>query len=370
MVETHDVVIVGAGAAGLGCAKVLGDLGIEHVVLERYEVGASFARWPDGMRFITPSFTSNQFGMLDLNAIALNTSPAYSLRREHPTGALYAEFLKVFAEHFEVPVHCGVEVRELSPLPEGGFELSTSRGPVRAGFVIWAAGEFQYPRLCPFPGAELCLHNSLVRGWADLRGDSFLVIGGYESGIDAAVQLSRLKKRVTVLDRKLAIDPDSSDPSVTLSPYTAERLARAKASGRVEIVEGAEVVMVERRGRGWAVHVADGTVRLSRTRPILATGFEGSLSLIRHHFEWREDGFARLTAADESTRTPGLFVAGPMVRQENVIFCFIYKFRQRFAVIANVIAERLGVDTGVLEVYRQRGMFLDDLSCCGESCAC
>lgn len=97
MPETHDVIIVGAGAAGLGCAKVLADLGIEHLVVDRYGVGASFRRWPEGMRFITPSFTSNQFGLLDLNAIALNTSPAYSLRREHPSGPLYAAFLEAFA---------------------------------------------------------------------------------------------------------------------------------------------------------------------------------------------------------------------------------------------------------------------------------
>ncbi|GIW06541.1 MAG: monooxygenase [Dehalococcoidia bacterium] len=322
------------------------------------------------MRFITPSFTSNQFGLLDLNAIALNTSPAFSLRREHPTGRSYSAFLKAFAEHFDIPVRCGIDVRDLSPLPAGGFELETTAGPLRAGFVIWAAGEFQYPWLQPFPGAEHCLHSSLVRSWSELPGDSFLVIGGYESGIDAAVQLSRLKKRVTVLDRKPKIDPESSDPSTTLSPFTAERLARARASGRVEVVEGVDVVAVDRAKSGWAIYAADGSVRISKTQPILATGFTGSLTLIRHHFEWDDDGAVQLTHEDESTRTPGLFVAGPMVRHKNVILCFIYKFRQRFAVIANAIANRLGVDTAVLEGYRKRGMYLDDLSCCDERCVC
>lgn len=370
MTETHDVVIVGAGAAGLGCAKVLADLGIEHLVVERAEVGASFARWPAEMRFITPSFTSNQFGLLDLNAIALNTSPAYSLRREHPSGRQYAEFLKVFAEHFAVPVRCGVDVVAVTPLPSGGLELETSRGPLRAGFVIWAAGEFQYPRLGSFPGAEQCLHNSRVRSWSDLHGASFVVIGGYESGIDAAVQLCRLGKRVTVLDRKPVIDAESSDPSVSLSPYTVERLDRAKATGRLNLVEGADVIAVEPGAGGWTIRAADGRRWRSPTRPILATGFEGSLSLIRDLFDWSDGDTALLTLEDESTRTPGLFVAGPQVRHGDAIFCFIYKFRQRFAVVANAIARRLGVDASVLDVYRHRGMYLEDLSCCGERCAC
>ncbi len=88
------------------------------------------------------------------------------------------------------------------------------------------------------------------------------------------------------------------------------------------------------------------------------------------HFDWRDDGWVTLTGDDESTKVPGLFVSGPMVRHENVIFCFIYKFRQRFAVIGNAIAGRLGLDTSVLRRYRERGMYLDDLTCCGEQCEC
>jgi len=106
------------------------------------------------------------------------------------------------------------------------------------------------------------------------------------------------------------------------------------------------------------------------TPPILATGFEGSLRLVRKHFELREDGFPLLTDEDESTAAPGLFLAGPAVRHDKHVFCFIYKFRQRFAVVARAIGQRLGLDTSALDTYRQWGMFLDDLSCCGQECVC
>jgi hypothetical protein len=39
-------------------------------------------------------------------------------------------------------------------------------------------------------------------------------------------------------------------------------------------------------------------------------------------------------------------------------------------VVANAIAERLGCDIAPLQTYRQRGMYLDDLSCCNEPCLC
>jgi len=81
----HDVIIVGAGPAGIGVAVALREVGVDNIlVLDRHEVGASFKRWPREMRFITPSFTSNAFGLLDLNAIVAGTSPAYTLDQEHP----------------------------------------------------------------------------------------------------------------------------------------------------------------------------------------------------------------------------------------------------------------------------------------------
>jgi cation diffusion facilitator CzcD-associated flavoprotein CzcO len=63
-------VVVGAGASGLGMGLALKSLDIKFTILERYEIGASFARWPKEMRFITPSFPSNEFGLHDHHGVA------------------------------------------------------------------------------------------------------------------------------------------------------------------------------------------------------------------------------------------------------------------------------------------------------------
>ncbi|MEM7028384.1 MAG: NAD(P)/FAD-dependent oxidoreductase [Chloroflexota bacterium] len=372
MPKKSDVLIVGAGAAGIGLGATLRHFHIENfTIIERYEIGASFRRWPKEMRFISPSFPSNGFGLLDLNAVTLGTSPAFSLQNEHPTGSEYAQYLERVAQHFELPIQTGIEVEDVEVLPnDEGFIVATSEGDFQTRFLIWAAGEFQYPNLNPFPGGEHCLHNSQITSWKDLDGDSFFVVGGYESGIDAAVNLAQVGKRVRLLDASGAWKEDSPDPSLSLSPYTLTRLRDIMPTFRVNLVHAA-VEKVEKQEDGFIIHDSDGQAWTSQTPPILATGFKGSTSHLPYLFDAHEDGSPRLTEHDESIVAPGLFLVGPTIRHQGIIFCFIYKFRQRFAIVAHEIANRLGLDVQTsVEAYRANGMYLDDLSCCDDSCAC
>ena len=370
--RSFDVVVVGAGAAGIGFGATLRHLDIENfAILDRAGVGASFLRWPRQMRFITPSFNTTQFGMLDLNAVCLQTSPAFSLGVEHPTGEEYARYLEGVAEYFELPIATGVDV--LSVARGAGrrrFRIETSRGEIRARFVVWAGGEMQYPRTRGFDGAELCLHNSQVTSWDEINGGERFIIGGAESGVDAAVGLAAAGRRAVVFDREEPWSQTGSDPSELLSPFTAARLHSAVDSGRVTLRGGCTVIGVRRNGNGFQLALENGDVVDCAEKPILASGFVGSASLVRPLFDWRDEAFPLLTENDESTLTKGLFLVGPQVRQDKIIFCFIYKFRQRFAVVANQIARRLRVSTEPLEWYRRYGMYLDDLSCCGDACAC
>lgn len=422
-----DVAVVGAGAAGIGVGVALSLLDLEVVLLERDEIGASFRRWPDEMRFITPSFPSNSFGLTDLNAISPKTSPAVALEREHPSGDEYADYLEAVAAFHELEVETGIEVTGLRALDEdetdvttesteqssataavdggavpesaaddtqpaqrtdatdGGFVLETTDDSVRSEFVVWATGQFGSPRRDVFPGADECLHASAVRSWADHASasstDDFLIIGGYESGIDAAVALVEAGCRVRVLDRGEPWATRGSDPSEVLSPYTLERLESVADTDRLLVEGGAVVESVRRNDDGcFEVHTAaaDGyeldedasSTYTVPTQPILATGFEPALGPASDHFP-REEGIIQLTDRDELPTTPGLFLAGPDVTHNGVRFCFIYKFRARFPIIAETIGSRLGIDTDPLDVYREQNMYLEDLSCCEpDMCDC
>ena len=118
----YDVIVVGAGASGVGVALMLTKgfgLDSERVlVVERGEsVGETFKRWPKEMRFISPSFNSQGWtGSFDLNSVAFGTSPAYTLAAEHPTGEQYAKYLQALADVGELNIRTCTEVTNMSKI--------------------------------------------------------------------------------------------------------------------------------------------------------------------------------------------------------------------------------------------------------------
>ena len=98
-----EVLIVGAGPAGIGVATALKKAGVtDMLIVDAREIGASFLNWPRQMSFLTPSFHSNSFGLTDLNSIDPETSPADFLRTQHPKGNQYAKYLSAVAEYHEL----------------------------------------------------------------------------------------------------------------------------------------------------------------------------------------------------------------------------------------------------------------------------
>jgi thioredoxin reductase len=174
---------------------------------------------------------------------------------------------------------------------------------------------------------------------------------------------------VKVFDLNSPWDEESSDPSITLSTYSFERIRNPKFEKNVDLCSQTAICSVELIDGIYKVNTEDGQVFESTSQPLFAGGFEGSHRFISHLFEEREDGFPLITENDESTIMPGLFLCGPSVRHDGHIFCFIFKYRQRFAIVAQAIASTLGYDTDeFVEAYRGWGMYLDDLSCCGQEC--
>ena len=293
-----------------------------------------------------------------------------------------------------------------------------------------------------FPGSGLCRHNSSVRSWKDLEGDDFVIIGGYESGMDVQTyiwtsNLASCGKRCTVVSSTAFWRVTTPDPSTELAPYTAERVRKACSSAtppqllaplRVYAVEaladdkdssGGGYIVRGRFGPPIQYARAAGDLRspvqpstlndieqfrqgvgLEGTEislktpqaPLLCTGFEGSvvLGVVKELFDWSNagkevaDGHENdepqgakgcaagsplLNEHDESTTTPGLFLVGPAVRHGELSFCFVYKFRQRFGVVAEAIAKELGRDTKrAVNECRTNNMFLDDFQCCEGVC--
>lgn len=339
------------------------------LVLEADRIGASFRRWPEQMRLITPSFHGNPFYQTDLNAITPDTSPADFFQKQHLSGREYADYLVAVVSHFPLNVHEQEEVLQLIAEPNG-YTVQTEKGTYQAKAVVWAGGEFSNPKSGTFPGAEYCVHSSVFRNWEDYQGEDALIIGGYESGIDAAFNLIELGKRVVVLSSGQPWKADHPDPSEVLSPYTRDRLVRTLRNhpGSLMLKGNAKVVSIDRLSERFVIETADGEVYDSKHRPIAATGFHSALTPVKEFFDW-EGSNPQFTEEDESTLHAGLYYSGPSLVQRQSKFCFIYKFRARFGVIARSIARRLGYPEPDLENDRRRGFLIDDLDCCTD-CQC
>ncbi|MEM9235338.1 MAG: NAD(P)/FAD-dependent oxidoreductase [Verrucomicrobiota bacterium] len=370
------VLVVGAGPAGLGVATALKRVGvIDLLVVDAREVGAAFRKWPKGMSLLTPSFHSNAFGLTDLNAIDPETSPADYLHTQHPDGRRYAEYLHAIVAHHKLPVQTGIQIKSLQKNSDH-FVATTNGADIIADYVVWAAGQFFHPRDDDFPGAHHARHSSKVGDWSALEGDEFTVIGGYESGVDAALNLIHCGKTVRLISKGEPWTSDHPDPSRSLSPRTFDRLRELllnpdKAQG-IEFVKNTEIRHIEAGEGWWTMRDQDDIPSVSNTRPILANGFKSGLGLVERQFDHDDNGLPIFSEeADESTITPNLFYSGPSLVHRNSLFCFIYKFRARFGVIAHEIASRLGkpeVDEKLLP-YLKAGFMNSDLDCC-TNCEC
>ena len=188
--ESHDIVIVGAGQAGLCLSHELTMVHKEHVIFERGRVGQSWrTRW-DSFCLVLPNWT------LRLPGRPYNGPDpgAFMLRDD------LVRYLEAYAESFQAPVREGANVSSLQRGPDGDFLLKTSAGDFLARDVVLASGAYQKPhrpagvedlsKLMPVLDAESYTNPKA------LPAGRVLVIGSGQSGCQIAEDLSLAGREV------------------------------------------------------------------------------------------------------------------------------------------------------------------------------
>lgn len=345
-----EVVVCGAGAAGLGAAACLRRAGLDAVILERSDrVGASWrSRYP-ALRLNTPGWMS--------------TMPGYraSVRRygEFPSRDEWIRYLEDYSTHHGLEVRFETEVRRVD-CPDDAWRVETDGDTVEADAVVIAIGFDHDPYLPDWPGLEgfggELIHASAYHDPEPYRGKDVLVVGPGVTGSEVAhliaaggaarvrvavrtpphivrrkwlgapiqipgAALHHMPLRVAdrfgaLTERMIAgnlsryglprprVGPATALAERHQSPLFDDGFVDSVKAGRIEIVAAVEGF------DGDEVLLADG----SRVRPdavIAATGYRRGLEPLVGHLGVLDDkGTPLVTGGRQHPSAPGLFFTG------------------------------------------------------------
>jgi thioredoxin reductase (NADPH) len=330
--HVRDVIIVGAGPAGLAAAIAAKRSGLDYTVVEKGVLVNSIYRFPVNMVF----FTTPE--LLEIGGLPL-VSPF-----EKPTRLEGLRYYRRVADAFDLQIEFEEQVvgleRELGPDRREilATETRSGRGVRRIRHsrnVIFAVGYFDHPNYLGVPGEDLP-HVSHYYGEAHgLYRKRVVIVGGGNSAAETALELCRSGAHVTLVHRRAELKPSIK---YWVRPDIENRIKEGTVLGlfntRVVEIQPTEVV-VERNGV---------TETIPADAVFLLTGYHPDCDLyrragIRLH---RETMSPEFNAATFETNVPGLFLAGGAVCGKNTSEIFIENGRFHGEAIIGVIAQRLG----------------------------
>jgi putative flavoprotein involved in K+ transport len=313
----REVIVVGAGQAGLSIGYFLAQQGREFAILECSDEPAAAwrARW-DSLKLFTPARYSSLPGL-----------PFPGDPDSYPTRDDVAAYLTDYARHFELPVVLNSCVRSIRR-SNGTYLVELDDRTYEADQVVVATGPFQVPfvpriaeRLDP---EVLQLHSTGYRAPRDISHGPVLVVGGGNTGFQIAEELSAshdvhlsIGSRQTPLPQRI-FGRDLFwylDATGLIHKTTASRIGR-RLEGRDTLIGSRPRALSRRHGvrlHGRAVYAAGRTLtfsdgdQLEVGAVIWATGF-------RVDHSWIDvpvfDGDGRVVHQRGVTDSPGLYFLG------------------------------------------------------------
>jgi putative flavoprotein involved in K+ transport len=314
--QHQDVVVVGAGQAGLAIGYFLAREGRDFTILEAAAEPAAVwrKRW-DSLRL----FTSARYDSLP--GLAFPGDPD-----RYPTRDEVAAYLTDYAARFDLPVELDSRVRKVRRADDG-YVVELDDRAYEAEQVVIATGPFQtpfVPTVADDVGDDVVqLHSTAYRSPASLPEGRVLVVGGGNTGFQIADELSAARevhlsigsKQTPLPQRILGRDLFWYLETTGLLRKTSESRIGRRMSGRDTLI-GSTPRGLRKRGvqlHGRAVGAAGSTVRfddgtnVDAQAIVWATGFRSDYSFIDVPVL---DESGRLVHKRGVSESPGLYFLG------------------------------------------------------------
>ena len=241
-----DIVIVGAGPAGISAAMYASEMGLSYRVLEQDSVGGTIAHYPRGK--------------------VVMTAPArLPIIGEFHFGETSKEDLMNFwsnaVNQANLDIRTGIRVDAIEATPSG-FLIQSSQA-CSASNVLLAIGRRGTPRKLGVPGEEHCKVVYSMMDPQQYRGKKVIVVGGGDSALEAAVSLSEEPGTEVLLSYRGAAFN-------RVKAGNRERTAAAKDSGQLTVEMGSQLARITPD----QVHIKTvlGDVKLANDAVIICAG--------------------------------------------------------------------------------------------------
>jgi thioredoxin reductase (NADPH) len=306
--EKLDLLIIGAGPAGLSAADAAARAGLSYIVLEKGLIADTIFHYPVGRTVFS---TTNELEMREGKL-----TPC----REKPTREELLSHYVRFALDEDLRINTEEEALEVKRLEPDGFGVRTSRDEYSASRLLFAVGAMAHPRRLNVPGEDLPkVQHRFIEPYPYVRKD-VMVVGGGNSAAEAALFLAEEGARTTFAIWRS--DWENRDPKMNaIKHWVRTPLERLIEQGRLEVLLFKEIeeigetfVRVRREN--------DKVVTLPNDALFVLVGSDADLSLLRQAgVEITRSGLADIPRYDPETfetNIPGLYVAGHFTHARHI----------------------------------------------------
>ena len=332
-----DVLVVGAGPAGLASAIAAQKAGLDCQVIERGVLVNSILHFPTNMVF----FTTPE--LLEIGGLPFVTP------YEKPTRDEALRYYRRVVDTYDLNVQLGHDVRTIRR--EAGNAAGTllaaetlhaHAGPCRrlARTVVVATGAYERPNMLGVPGEDLPHVSHYYTEAHPYYRKQVVIVGGKNSAAETALELYRSGARVTLVHRRVEL---GSGIKYWVRPDIENRISEGSVNAHFE------TRVVEIRPADVVVEHAGGQRVLPADAVFLLTGHHPDTTMLER-FGIEVDPETLVPAHDPETyetNVPNLFLAGQVISGIHSGLIFIENGRFHGEMVIKEIARRLAAGPGV-----------------------